>query len=183
MNKLSPSFLRQTMISTISRDLGRTVTKSRRNELEDLRYGLSNNETLKLNVLCISLTLKARKIREKLVFGFSLPFYSPLCGKLQTLPLSLQTRFISSKIPCSPHELPYLSCPKNFVPQCPAWVYTDPMETNPFLLPHLQKRERSQLKTSVNAQRLLNTVFFLVNTLFISFTFPPFLMPLADCQY
>ncbi len=51
------------MISTISRDSEGTKTKSRRNELEDLRYGLSNHETLKLNLLCISLTLKARKIR------------------------------------------------------------------------------------------------------------------------
>jgi hypothetical protein len=44
------------------------MTKSRRNELEDLRYGLSNHETLKLHLLCISLTLKARKISEKLEF-------------------------------------------------------------------------------------------------------------------
>ena len=55
------------MISTISRDSEGTKTKSRRNELEDLRYGLSNHETLKLNVLCISLTLKARKIPGKLI--------------------------------------------------------------------------------------------------------------------
>jgi len=40
------------------------MNKSRRNELEDLRYGLSNHETLKLHSLCISLTLKARKISE-----------------------------------------------------------------------------------------------------------------------
>lgn len=83
MNKVSPSlFFRQTMISTISRDSEGTMTKSRRNELEDLRYGLSNPEALKIKHIMHEFDLKSKKNTREVGFRILAGFLRALISKI-----------------------------------------------------------------------------------------------------
>ncbi len=54
------------MIFTISRDSEGAVTKSRRNELEDLRYGLLNSETFKINCIMRHFGVESKEDTRKI---------------------------------------------------------------------------------------------------------------------